>query len=543
MTRRDIKITKEPIQYNILVDINVLDDTIEYVVINSPVGLPIIDDEKTNAYYKEKNDYEEGLRRFTNKFIRQKKMNACLKSNSLNLLQRHLLISKIQSMYPCPICKSDERSDRTGSNLKYVNENGYLRSFCSEKCHDNIKINTYYRATVTIMHLLKIAISQIILCKLNSIYFGSNSCNFEFLKKIYTNNNNDVSSYDKDIHLQMKNIEKEIKKLTDNYKSAHGKNDGKFTFDSNTIIDGDGTTESLRKMLVKIRTEKHPYYTVQKRYGLVTKTDELPYPVVTKKNYNISKAFNEFNNKIAIIIPFYKKDATSKYIQYLDTFIQHINQMFNRSDNISIYVIEQTNKNSKINRGILLNLGFQQAYIDDCTSFIFHDVDLLPSFNLKDLYLAYPHNPLHIGFLWKRYEYQTYFGGINVFSADDYMAINGFPNNFYGWGGEDDAVRARLSANKIKVNIPDSYPSSATKQCLLENTYSIQDLENYTITEKLKELNDNNLKLAQNLKISYLEEDKTIWKYNGVFNLKKNLKNKRYSQDGITVIYCEYDDI
>ena len=39
--------------------------------------------------------------------------------------------------------------------------------------------------------------------------------------------------------------------------------------------------------------------------------------------------------------------------------------------------------------------------------------------------------------------YHRYFGGIVSFSASDMRRINGFPNTFWGWGGEDDEMQKR----------------------------------------------------------------------------------------------------
>jgi hypothetical protein len=37
-----------------------------------------------------------------------------------------------------------------------------------------------------------------------------------------------------------------------------------------------------------------------------------------------------------------------------------------------------------------------------------------------------------------------YIGGAVAFSEADFRAINGFPNTFWGWGGEDDEMRKRI---------------------------------------------------------------------------------------------------
>lgn len=39
--------------------------------------------------------------------------------------------------------------------------------------------------------------------------------------------------------------------------------------------------------------------------------------------------------------------------------------------------------------------------------------------------------------------YPQYFGGVSALTPDQYMKINGFPNEYWGWGGEDDDIATR----------------------------------------------------------------------------------------------------
>ena len=34
--------------------------------------------------------------------------------------------------------------------------------------------------------------------------------------------------------------------------------------------------------------------------------------------------------------------------------------------------------------------------------------------------------------------YKEFFGGVSVLTVEQFRKINGFPNAFWGWGGEDD---------------------------------------------------------------------------------------------------------
>ena len=44
--------------------------------------------------------------------------------------------------------------------------------------------------------------------------------------------------------------------------------------------------------------------------------------------------------------------------------------------------------------------------------------------------------------------YGALFGGVVSLSAKDYAAVNGFSNQFWGWGGEDDEFAKRIASRK-----------------------------------------------------------------------------------------------
>lgn len=110
-----------------------------------------------------------------------------------------------------------------------------------------------------------------------------------------------------------------------------------------------------------------------------------------------------------------------------------------------IFIAEQEIDDRKFNRGALLNVGFELACKEDYNVFVFHDVDLVPSKELLPFYATVPAMPVHIARVWGRYSSNAkYFGGVVSFSEKDFRAINGFPNEFWGWGGEDDALIKRV---------------------------------------------------------------------------------------------------
>uniref|UniRef100_A0A7N4UZA5 Galactosyltransferase C-terminal domain-containing protein n=1 Tax=Sarcophilus harrisii TaxID=9305 RepID=A0A7N4UZA5_SARHA len=54
-----------------------------------------------------------------------------------------------------------------------------------------------------------------------------------------------------------------------------------------------------------------------------------------------------------------------------------------------------------------------------------------------------------------RLPYAGYFGGVSGLSKAQFLKINGFPNEYWGWGGEDDDIFNRISLSGMKVSRPD----------------------------------------------------------------------------------------
>jgi len=146
-----------------------------------------------------------------------------------------------------------------------------------------------------------------------------------------------------------------------------------------------------------------------------------------------------------IIVP-YRDQPQQNRAKQLDKFIQHFEKL-----KYPVLIIEQV-EGKKFNRGKLLNVA---ASIVDTDYFILHDVDLLPKRNILPFYEVMPEYPIHLGKAWKdKYDSESFLGGVVSISKKDFISINGFPNNFWGWGGEDDAMRIRLKKKEIDVLQP-----------------------------------------------------------------------------------------
>ncbi|CAB1336023.1 unnamed protein product, partial [Coregonus sp. 'balchen'] len=111
--------------------------------------------------------------------------------------------------------------------------------------------------------------------------------------------------------------------------------------------------------------------------------------------------------------------------------------------------------NSTFNRAKLLNVGVREALRDEDWGCIFlHDVDLLPE-NDHNTYTCHNQFPTHLSVAMDKFRYRLpypqYFGGVSAVTPEQYMKMNGFPNSYWGWGGEDDDIAARVRLSGMKI--------------------------------------------------------------------------------------------
>ncbi|XP_069802455.1 beta-1,4-galactosyltransferase 4 isoform X2 [Dendropsophus ebraccatus] len=176
---------------------------------------------------------------------------------------------------------------------------------------------------------------------------------------------------------------------------------------------------------------------------------EKKYPMVSDGQYRPQTC--RAQQRVAILIPHRNRE---KHLLYL---LDNLHPFLQRQQlNYAIYVIHQAG-DGKFNRAKLLNVGFLEALKEenwDC--FIFHDVDLLPE-NDFNTYLC-DSEPKHLvvgrnvtGYkLW----YKGYFGGVTAMTRKQFARVNGYSNNYWGWGGEDDDLHYRVEFEKMVVVRP-----------------------------------------------------------------------------------------
>uniref|UniRef100_A0A6Q2YZG2 Beta-1,4-galactosyltransferase n=1 Tax=Esox lucius TaxID=8010 RepID=A0A6Q2YZG2_ESOLU len=149
--------------------------------------------------------------------------------------------------------------------------------------------------------------------------------------------------------------------------------------------------------------------------------------------------------KVAVIIPFrYREEHLQFWLHYLHPILQR------QQLDYGVYVIQQHGENT-FNRAKLMNIGYNEAlkeYDYDC--FVFSDVDLIPMDD-RNTYRCFS-QPRHLSVSMDKFgfrlPYNQYFGGVSSLSKEQFLKINGFPNNYWGWGGEDDDIFRGMSISR-----------------------------------------------------------------------------------------------
>jgi N-terminal domain of galactosyltransferase len=103
-----------------------------------------------------------------------------------------------------------------------------------------------------------------------------------------------------------------------------------------------------------------------------------------------------------------------------------------------------------------------------------------------------------------------------MLQLQDYELVNGYPNNFWGWGGEDDELMKRIEDTKLQLISP--------------QTGNVYDMEQMDIDTKVNLLRTHT-DWKCNVKTEVLAEHTATWKQNGLNSLHYEIESEMVSQD------------
>lgn len=203
-----------------------------------------------------------------------------------------------------------------------------------------------------------------------------------------------------------------------------------------------------------------------------------------------------------VIIPYRKREKHLKY--FIDNTVPLLKKYI---PNGKVIIVEQDN-NNLFNRGCILNIGIKE-YENKSKYYITHDIDLNPYENtVLENYICDVGNNTIQGI----YTHQSTLGGIIKFNYETFKKINGFPNDIWGWGSEDNALqrRAELFSIKICKNYIQNISLGDNKFKIFNN---INDSNKINHKENLSKYSNNFIRLSKDEKIKLTMES-------GLNNLK-----------------------
>jgi hypothetical protein len=140
------------------------------------------------------------------------------------------------------------------------------------------------------------------------------------------------------------------------------------------------------------------------------------------------------SHKLGVCIPYRNRK------EHVERLIPHLSKLLTEQGiNHTFYVGHQVD-DKLFNRGAMKNIAAHYAFEDGCDYIAWHDVDMLST---EDGDYSYPEEtPIHIATKLSKYNYglgyDQYFGGVVLFNKEHAYITNGYSNEYWDWGQEDD---------------------------------------------------------------------------------------------------------
>jgi predicted glycosyltransferase involved in capsule biosynthesis len=148
--------------------------------------------------------------------------------------------------------------------------------------------------------------------------------------------------------------------------------------------------------------------------------------------------------KLGVCVPYRNRE------EHLAQFSPRVHKFLEeRGIEHKIYFAHQCD-NLLFNRGKMKNIAADIAFKDGCDYIVWHDIDMIPEDDSCD-YSYNPENPKHLAVRISQTDYnlkyEEYFGGAVLFTKEQVMKTNGYSNDYWDWGMEDDDLFWRCALN------------------------------------------------------------------------------------------------
>jgi hypothetical protein len=138
--------------------------------------------------------------------------------------------------------------------------------------------------------------------------------------------------------------------------------------------------------------------------------------------------------KLGVCVPYRDREL------HLNEFVPKVGKYLkDRNIDFQMYFCHQVD-DKLFNRGATKNIAAKHAFEEGCDYIVWHDIDMIPEDGAD---YTYPEdNPRHIATKISQMDYglkyHEYFGGAVLFTKKQAEATNGYSNEYWDWGMEDD---------------------------------------------------------------------------------------------------------
>jgi len=172
---------------------------------------------------------------------------------------------------------------------------------------------------------------------------------------------------------------------------------------------------------------------------------------------------------IYIIVPYRNRE------KQLEIFTKYTNYLFQvKNIDFKIFICEQ-NDDKPFNRGLVINSGIKylidKDIIKDNDFLIISDIDCLCPENNFENYIKNPEDTIRHIYGYSGLFHNVFYslGTVISLKVKTFKKINGFPNNYWGWGAEDLALGIRAKVSKIHIDNTNLIPINDSKFYQFDN--------------------------------------------------------------------------
>jgi hypothetical protein len=144
------------------------------------------------------------------------------------------------------------------------------------------------------------------------------------------------------------------------------------------------------------------------------------------------------SHKLGICIPYRNRK------EHIERLIPHLSEYLTKHGIEHKFYVGHQVDDKLFNRGGMKNIAAHYAFEDGCDYVAWHDVDMLVE-DKDDIICDYSYpekTPIHIATRLSKYNYglgyDQYFGGVVLFTKEQAYQTNGYSNDYWDWGQEDD---------------------------------------------------------------------------------------------------------